>query len=154
MWINDWTPFSRTVFQIVKVRKRAKNQESIQSSTTPDPGYQWESDNVTIRHHKRKRRGQPLPSRDYFSEQSNWPQNCCLNIVQIMHAKWIFPFISLLPYLRSVLKLFLFVWFFFFLCFCVCLKSHSQGTVGGGGEKWPRNLSLGFPTKRHSNQSP
>ena len=38
-------------------------QESIQLSTTPDPGYQWESDNVTIRHHKREPKGQPFPSR-------------------------------------------------------------------------------------------
>ena len=28
--------------------KEGKDQESIQSSTTPDNGYQWESDNVTI----------------------------------------------------------------------------------------------------------
>ena len=35
-----------------KSKKEGKDQESIQSSTTPDPGYQWESDNVTIRHHK------------------------------------------------------------------------------------------------------
>ena len=35
----------------------------IQSSTTPDPGYQWESDNVTIRHHKREPKGQPFSSR-------------------------------------------------------------------------------------------
>ena len=34
-------------------KKEGKNQESIQSSTTPHPGYQWESDNVTIRHQKR-----------------------------------------------------------------------------------------------------
>ena len=39
-----------------KSKKEGKDQESIQSSTTPDPGYQWESDNVTIRHHKRKPR--------------------------------------------------------------------------------------------------
>ena len=32
-------------------KKEGKYQESIQSSTTLDPGYQWESDNVTIRHH-------------------------------------------------------------------------------------------------------
>ena len=38
----------------------------IQSSTAPDPGYQWESDNFTIRRHKREPRGQPFPSR--------WPQ--------------------------------------------------------------------------------
>ena len=33
-------------------KKEGKDQESIQLSTTPDPGYQWESDNVTSRHHK------------------------------------------------------------------------------------------------------
>ena len=44
-------------------KKEGKDQESIQSSTTPDPGYQWESDNVTIKHHKREPRGQPFPSR-------------------------------------------------------------------------------------------
>ena len=40
-----------------------KDQESIQSSTTPDPGYQWESDNFTVGHHKREPRDQPFPSR-------------------------------------------------------------------------------------------
>ena len=40
-----------------------KDKESMQSSTTPDPGYQWESDKLTVRHHKREPRGQPLPSR-------------------------------------------------------------------------------------------
>ena len=44
-----------------KSKKGGKDQESIQSSTTPDPGYQWESDNFTIRHHKRESRGQPFP---------------------------------------------------------------------------------------------
>ena len=36
--------------------------KSIQSSTTPDPGYQWESDKLTVRHHKREPRGQPFPN--------------------------------------------------------------------------------------------
>ena len=27
-----------------------KDQESIQLSTTPDPGYQWKSDRLTVRH--------------------------------------------------------------------------------------------------------
>ena len=49
-----------TVFKISK--KEGKDQYSIQSSTIPDPGYQWESDNVTIRHHKREPRGQSFPS--------------------------------------------------------------------------------------------
>ena len=44
-------------------KKEGRDQESIQSSTIPDPGYQWESDNFTIRHHKREPRGQPFPSR-------------------------------------------------------------------------------------------
>ena len=51
------------VLHTIKVRKRGKDQESIELSTTPDPGYQWESDNVTIRHHKREPIGQPFPSR-------------------------------------------------------------------------------------------
>ena len=44
-------------------KKEGKVQESVQSSTTPDPGYQWESDNVTIRHQKREPRGQPFSNR-------------------------------------------------------------------------------------------
>ena len=43
-----------------------KDQKSIQSSTTFDPGYQWESDKLTVKHHKWEPRGQPFPSR--------WPQ--------------------------------------------------------------------------------
>ena len=35
-----------------KSKKEGRVQKWIQSSTTPDPGYQWKSDNVTIRHHK------------------------------------------------------------------------------------------------------
>ena len=42
---------------------RCKDQESIQSSTTPDPRYQWESDKLTVIHHKRELRGQPFPSK-------------------------------------------------------------------------------------------
>ena len=37
-----------------KSKKKGKYQDSIHSSTTPDPGYQWESDNFTIRHHKQE----------------------------------------------------------------------------------------------------
>ena len=29
-------------------KQGSKDQESIQSSTTPDPGYQWESDKLTV----------------------------------------------------------------------------------------------------------
>ena len=44
-------------------KKEGKDQESIQSSTTPNKEYPWERDNFTIRHHKREPRGQPFPSR-------------------------------------------------------------------------------------------
>ena len=37
-----------------------KDQESIQSITTPDPGYQLESNKLTVGHHKREPRGQPF----------------------------------------------------------------------------------------------
>ena len=42
-------------------KEGCKDQESIRSSITPDPGYQWESDKLTVRHHKREQRGQPYP---------------------------------------------------------------------------------------------
>ena len=42
-------------------KKEGKDQKSIQSSTTPDLGYQWERDNFTIRHHKLEPRDQPFP---------------------------------------------------------------------------------------------
>ena len=47
----------------LKSKKGGKDQESIQSSTTPGLGYPWESDNVTNKYHKRELRGQPFPSR-------------------------------------------------------------------------------------------
>ena len=36
--IGDW---------LIQSKKDGKDQESIQSSTTPDPGYQWESNKLT-----------------------------------------------------------------------------------------------------------
>ena len=43
-----------TVTNTVQNKKKSNDQKSIYSSTTPDPGYQWESDNVTIRYHKQE----------------------------------------------------------------------------------------------------
>ena len=48
---------------IEKSKKEDKDQESVQSNTTHDPGYQQESNKLTIRNHKREPRGQPFPSR-------------------------------------------------------------------------------------------
>ena len=36
------------VFLYYVSKKGCEDQESIQSSTTPDPGYQWESDKLTV----------------------------------------------------------------------------------------------------------
>ena len=54
--------YTDSYFRGHKSKKDGKDQESKQSSATPDPGYQWNSDNFTIRHHKREPSGQPLPS--------------------------------------------------------------------------------------------
>ena len=61
--LNVNVTYSKHISIGLQSKKEGKARESIQSSTTPDPGYQWESDNVTIRHHKREPRGQPFPSR-------------------------------------------------------------------------------------------
>ena len=34
---------------LIQSKKDGKDQKSIQLSTTPDPGYQWESDKLTLR---------------------------------------------------------------------------------------------------------
>ena len=47
--IGDW---------LIQSKKDGKDPESIQSSTTPDPGYQLESNKLTVRHHKRELRSQ------------------------------------------------------------------------------------------------
>ena len=44
-------------------KKEGKDQESIKSSTTPDPGYQWESNKLTITHLKRE--PSPFPTGDH-----------------------------------------------------------------------------------------
>ena len=49
--------------RLYKSTKEGKNQESIQSSTTPDQGYQWESNKLTKGHHKREPSGQPFSIR-------------------------------------------------------------------------------------------
>ena len=43
---------------LLQSKKDGNDQESIQSSTTPDPGYQWESNKLTVRHHRLELRSQ------------------------------------------------------------------------------------------------
>ena len=60
--IRDW---------LIQSKKGGKDQESIQSSSTPDRGCQWESNKLTVtcRHHKRKLRGQAI-LQIYYSSAS------------------------------------------------------------------------------------
>ena len=46
-------------YEICQRKKVGKDKESIQSNTTPDPGYKWENDNLTTRYHKRETNDQP-----------------------------------------------------------------------------------------------
>ena len=62
--VNIYTVETRTNnASLWQSMKEGKDQEYIESSTTPDLEYRWESDNVTIRHHKREPIGQPFPSK-------------------------------------------------------------------------------------------
>ena len=51
------------ILAIYKSKKDGKDQESIQSSTTSDPGYNMGSDKIAITYHKQEPRGQFFPSR-------------------------------------------------------------------------------------------
>ena len=42
-----------------------KDQESIQSSTTPDPGYQWKSDKLTVDTTNESQEVSPFPAGDH-----------------------------------------------------------------------------------------
>ena len=44
-------------------KKDGKDQETIQSSTTPDPGYHMGRKQKYNKHHQQEPRGQPFPSR-------------------------------------------------------------------------------------------
>ena len=46
-------------------KKGCKDQESIQSSTTPDPGYQWESDKLTVDTTNKSQEVSPFPAGDH-----------------------------------------------------------------------------------------
>ena len=53
---------------------RAIGQESIQSSTTPDPGYQWESDKLTVIHPFESQEVSPFPADDHKEKINRPPQ--------------------------------------------------------------------------------
>ena len=52
-----------------------KDQESIQSSTTPDPGYQWESDKLTEDTTNESQEVSPFPAGDHEAHINRRAQN-------------------------------------------------------------------------------
>ena len=52
-----------------------KDQESIQSSTTPDPGYQWESDKLTEDTTNESQEVSPFPEGDHEAHINRRAQN-------------------------------------------------------------------------------
>ena len=46
-------------------KQGCKDQESTQSSTTPDPGYQWESDKLTVDTTNESQENSPFPAGDH-----------------------------------------------------------------------------------------
>ena len=56
-------------------KKGCKDQESIQSSTTPDPGYQWESDKLTVDTTNESQEVSPFPAGDHKAHINRHAQN-------------------------------------------------------------------------------
>ena len=58
-----------------KSKQWCKDQESIQSSTTPDPGYQWESDKLTEDTTNESQEVSPFPAGDQKAHINRRAQN-------------------------------------------------------------------------------
>ena len=56
-------------------KKGCKDQESIQSSTTPDPGYHWESDKLTEDTTNESQEVSPFPAGDHEAHINRRAQN-------------------------------------------------------------------------------
>ena len=65
----------RVICYAKKSKKWCKDQESIQSSTTPDPGYQWESDKLTEDTTNEGQEVSPFPAGDHKAHINRRAQN-------------------------------------------------------------------------------
>ena len=61
-------------------KQGCKDQESIQSSTTPDPGYQWESDKLTVDTTYESQEVSPFPAGDHKAHMNRSAQRQNKNI--------------------------------------------------------------------------
>ena len=65
-------------------KKGCKAQESLQSSTAPDPGYQWESNKLIVRRHKREPRANPFGCFLNCKYENNYPKSYIKHIWKIL----------------------------------------------------------------------
>ena len=65
--LNSDVDLDTFIFVSHESKKEGKYQESIQSSTTPDPGYQWESDDYTIGHKNESKEVSLSPAGDHMA---------------------------------------------------------------------------------------
>ena len=94
----------------VQSKKGGKYQESIQLSTTPDPGYQLESDNFTIRHPKREPRGHPPPTPpaiDHMETINRRARNRvhCIRIMLFLRISFVNFFFFMVCYFLKIFEL-------------------------------------------------
>ena len=59
---------------IIESKKEGKDLEWIQSSTTHDPGYQWERNKLTIRHHKESQEVSSFQAGDHKATINRYAQ--------------------------------------------------------------------------------
>ena len=59
---------------VYKSKYGCKDQESIQSRTTPDPGYQWESDKLIVDTTNESQKVSPFPAGDHIAHTNRRTQ--------------------------------------------------------------------------------
>ena len=64
-----------------------KDQKSIQSSTTPVPGYQWESDKLTVDTTNESQEVSPFPAGDHKAHINRRAQRHCKHKTEQKHIR-------------------------------------------------------------------
>ena len=70
-----------------EVSKGAKIRNLIQSSTTPDPGYQWESDKLTVDTTNESQEVSPFPAGDHKAHINRRAQRFSKHKTEQKHKK-------------------------------------------------------------------
>ena len=73
--------------KIAQSKKGCKDQESIQSSTTPDPRFQWESDKLTADTTNESQEVSPFPAGDHKAHINRRAQRHSKNKTEQKHKR-------------------------------------------------------------------